>query len=118
MRVFIKCDSPLLQKSMYIFLKPFVTSFKHCDFIISDRKFKSEKPLFIIGKDIKKPFGKDELLKSLNKFVDNCKDDTSQKIENKAIEDLHVNKLDKDIEKLTAKFSQDLVNLIKNYYEK
>lgn len=108
MKVAVKCNSILLDNALNIFLKPSLTSVKHCDFVVTDGKIKCEKPLFIIGKHIKKPFSKEELLSTLADF--------SQKENPKVSKENGI--LEKKIEDLTKKFSQDLVNLIKDYYEK
>ncbi len=120
MKLHVKCKSILLQKSLSLFLKPYLTSSKHCDFFISDQYFESEKPLFLIGKDIKKPFNKNELLNSINKFATKINvQQKNQKPKKSEKSFIKQNKeLNKQIETLTSKFSQDLVKLIKNYYEK
>ncbi len=120
MKLHVKCKSILLQKSLSLFLKPYLTSSKHCDFFISDQYFDSQKPIFLIGKDIKKPFNKNELLNSINKFATKINvQQKNQKPKKSEKSFIKQNKeLNKQIETLTSKFSQDLVKLIKNYYEK
>lgn len=108
MKVAIKCESILLDKALNIFLKPYLASIKNCDFIVVDEKIELKKPIFLIGENIKKPFNQDELIIALNDFYENY-------IANR----LNNNKnLEGEIENLTIKFSQDLVSLIKDYYEK
>jgi len=73
MRLFIKCKSPLLQKSLDLFLKEYKTdNLDICDFCVSDTKIK-EKRTFIIGKDISHPFTKDELIQTLKEFYEQDK---------------------------------------------
>jgi hypothetical protein len=71
MRVFVYCKSPLLQKTLNIYLKDIKSDkIDICDFCVSDKKIKT-KETFIIGKDIKHPFTKDELIASLKEFHTN-----------------------------------------------
>jgi len=78
MKVYIKCKSPLLQRSLEIFLEDFTTSKPYIsNFYISDKKIKDKKT-FVVGKDIFFPFTKKELLSTLEKYY---KDITSSQIE-------------------------------------
>lgn len=112
MKIAIKCESVLLEKALNIFLKPYLTSLKYSDFVVSDRVLEIEKPLFIVGKHIKKPFSKEELLLALANFTVPKEGDTPS-LQHKKDENL-----ESKVENLTHKFSQDLVKIIKDYYEK
>jgi len=73
MRLFIKCKSPLLQKTLDLYLKEFKTlNLSIADFCVSDTKIR-KKRTFIIGKDISHPFIKDELIKTLKEFYEQDK---------------------------------------------
>ena len=68
MRVYIECESILLQRALELFLESYKTKNSHIsNFYISDKKLKNSYT-FVIGKDIKLPFTKDELLQALEKF--------------------------------------------------
>jgi len=68
MRVYIECKSILLQRALELFLESYKTTNSHIsNFHISDKKLENNYT-FVIGKDIKLPFTKDELLQALEKF--------------------------------------------------
>lgn len=122
MKISLKCKSPLLNASLERFLAPFVVSDKTCEFYITDFACKSKKPVYIIGgKNIQKPFTKDELLISLENFYhtsvksDKVIDRLSVKVK---VKDSKNDALEKKIDSLTKEFSQNLVSLIKAHYEK
>jgi len=97
MKLKINCDSPLLQESLEIFLKDFLSEE---GIVISDNP---EKGTIIIGEDIKKPFTKTSLLLQLEKLF-NIKSQKSS--------------FEEELDKLIDEFSQNLKNLIKEYYGK
>jgi len=73
MRLFIKCKSPLLQKTLDLYLKEFKTAnLSIADFCVSDTKIKNKRT-FIVSKDIKHPFTKDKLIAKLNDFYNRKK---------------------------------------------
>ena len=96
MRVKINCDSPLLQESLEIFLKPYIDE---KGIIISDNPQKGD---IIIGKDIKKPFTKTSLLIQLEKLL---------KISRKKT-------FDEELDEIIDEFKEKLKKLIKDYYAK
>ncbi len=95
MEVRIKCDSPLLQESLEIYLKEFISKNGQ---IISDNPQKGD---IIIGKDIKKPFTKTSLLIQLEKIFNLPKKDFETKLD-----------------ELIDDFAQKLKSLIKEHYGK
>jgi len=96
MKVKINCDSPLLQETLEIFLKPYIDE---NGVTISDNPQKGE---IIIGKDIKKPFTKTSLLIQLEKLLKIPKEKT----------------FDEQLDELINEFSKNLKKLIKEYYGK
>ncbi|BCX79836.1 ornithine carbamoyltransferase [Campylobacter sp. 19-13652] len=71
MRINIDCECVLLAEALRLFCKDFSCARAECDFIISDRRIKASKPVFIISKDsphISLPFTKDALFESLQDF--------------------------------------------------
>ena len=97
MKVKINCDSPLLQESLEIFLKEFISNE---GIVISDNP---QKGTIIIGRDIKKPFTKTSLLIQLEKLLNI----NSQKPSFEEALDL-----------LIDEFKENLKKLIKDYYGK
>ena len=97
MKIALACQSVLLEKSLEIFLKSYITPYKQCDFVISDKEIEIDKPLFQIANDdsdLVMPFSKSALI---------------LKVEN--------NELEQKITKLTDNFRDDLVSVIKEYYD-
>ncbi len=72
MKVALVCDSPLLKKSLELYLKEHICSYEESDFVISDRAVKSKKPVLFIGKrqdaTLQVPFSKEEVLSKAQKF--------------------------------------------------
>ncbi len=72
MKVALVCESPLLKKSLELYLKGNVSSYEDCDFVISDRAVKSKKPVLFIGKrkdaSLRVPFSKEEVLSKAQQF--------------------------------------------------
>ncbi len=97
MKIKINCDSPLLQESLEIFLKDFISEE---GIVISDNP---EKGTIIIGEDIKKPFTKASLLIQLEKLF-NIKSQQPS--------------FEEALDILIDDFSQNLKKLIKEYYGK
>ncbi len=127
MKIAILCDSLLLKNSLEIFLKDYICSYKNCDIVISDKKIDTDKLLVIISSDsnadIKKPFSKSSLLMDLKKIYnqkENDKNDQTKKPDKKKDKknkkDLWL--LTRKIDKLTLDFRENLIDLIKEFYEK
>ncbi len=112
MKITIDCDSVLLQKSLEIFLKEFKSTDKNCDFLISDKLFKVNKPLLFISNSsnqsyLKKPFSKSKLLTAIEKFY-------NENIVHKNSND----NLKVQIEDITREFVEKLLITIKGHYER
>lgn len=113
MKISFDCDCILLENSLKLFLKDYVVHKKDCDFIISDRKIESKKPVFIISSNsahLKIPFTKEMLLNTLEEFYSAIQipsAGTRQMAQNLDIEH--------EISILIDKFKKDLINLIKLY---
>ncbi len=74
MKVAIECTSPLLQKSLEMFLKPYLSSLKQCDVVLRDYQVDDDnhRSLYIASSDdadIKKPFSEAELKLILHKTL-------------------------------------------------
>ncbi len=117
MKIALACDSLLLTKSLEIFLKKYIVTYKKCDFVVSDKKLGLDKPEFVISDELsnlQRPFSQSSLMIKLEKFYEglsgNFKEDISN-IDKK--EDLR-----KKIDFLTQKFSDDLYSLVEEHYEK
>ncbi|MFK5880892.1 MAG: hypothetical protein QM482_01650 [Sulfurospirillum sp.] len=118
MKIALACDSLLLTKSLEIFLKKNLTSYKRCDFVISDKKIEINKPLFLISdkmSNLQVPFSESSLMIELDRFYTNLiSDKTSRKESSKIISA----EIREKIDFLTKKFRDDLIEVMQEYYEK
>jgi len=119
MKIALACQSVLLEKSLEIFLKKYISSYKQCDFVISDRKIEIEKPLFYIAPndaDLNLPFASSNLLLALEKFYHSLhvKENSELKMVSKEI---NLQELEEKITRLTNEFRNNLITVIKEYYE-
>lgn len=82
MKISLECKDLIIEKALELFLKEHLVMKKDCDFIISDEKISTQKPLFIIAKNspfLSVPFSKETLIISLNEF-DSALKATAQKL--------------------------------------
>ncbi|EAI5784089.1 ornithine carbamoyltransferase [Campylobacter jejuni] len=82
MKISLECKDLIIEKTLELFLKDHLVMKKNCDFIISDEKIHTAKPLFIIAKNspfLSLPFSKEALMNSLNEF-DSALKATAQKL--------------------------------------
>ncbi len=112
MKIALMCNSLLLTKSLEIFLKKNLSSYKKCDFVISDQKLELDKPQFVISdksSNLQSPFSESSLMIELDKFYNNLysKDsiDTTSFQPNK-------DKIKQKINFLIDKFRDDLMDII------
>lgn len=109
MRISLECKDIILEKALELFLKEHLVMKKDCDFIISDAKISSSKPLFIISTHspfLSLPFSKDELLKNLSEF-----DNALQLATQKRVEEEKKN-LEEKIDLIAEAFKKDYQNKI------
>ena len=82
MKISLEFKDLIIEKALELFLKEHLVMKKDCDFIISDEKISTQKPLFIIAKNspfLSLPFSKEALMNSLNEF-DSALKATAQKL--------------------------------------
>lgn len=121
MKIGVECKSPLLQKSLEMFLSKYVSSAKNCDILIKDVKCHDNEKCFYIssesGADLVKPFSKVELMLALeNRYKKIQKIDISQKEVNSDSLDFAI--LEKRIEQLTKEYQENIIKSIRAFYEK
>lgn len=68
MKISFECECCMLQKTLLLFCQDFVASHKECDFVVSDRRITTQKPLFLVGLHILEPFDKKTLFSALEEF--------------------------------------------------
>ncbi|NWF66768.1 MAG: hypothetical protein HXX81_04785 [Campylobacterales bacterium] len=125
MNVTIMCDSLLLKKALEMILADYITTFKKCDFVITDKKIPNlTKPQFIIANEeyanLKKPFSISQILIELEKF--HKKQKLTNQVSNLVKENIeekseHLLKLETKIKALTNGYVNKLMQVIKEHYE-
>lgn len=122
MKVAVECKSPLLQKSLELFLDKHLSSLKHSDIVIRDVRCLNDERCFYISSDkdsdLVKPFSKSQLILALEKRYKSLNKDTAS-IEEKEDEDaLDFDILQKRIEALTQEYQENILKAVKAFYEK
>ena len=120
MKVAVQCVSPLLQKSLELFLKDNLSSIKSCDVVVRDQSvLDSEHVSLVIGNDnsctLQKPFSKSQLFMALENILDKKVEVVKEPI------DVEMNELDileKRIVKLTDEYQKNIIKTIRAFYEK
>ncbi|MBN2870150.1 MAG: hypothetical protein JXK04_04255 [Campylobacterales bacterium] len=126
MKIAIQCDSPLLQRSLELFLEGQLSSIRQCDILIRDREIRDDNhPTFVIGSnasaDLIKPFSKAQLLHALAQKYDSLKQEPAAKMEETATgseEGVSFEILERHIEKLTREYQDNILKAIRAFYEK
>jgi len=70
-KISFECDCVLLEESLKLFLRDFISLRKDCDFIVADRKIETKKPVFVIAEHsphLQIPFSKEALISALEEF--------------------------------------------------
>lgn len=90
MKIALICDTLLLGKSLEMYLKDYLTSYKLCDFVVATQKTESKKPIFLIGDfegaHLKIPFTKEILIQELESFYQKIKIESHNATPPKALE--------------------------------
>ena len=123
MKVAVECKSPLLQKSLEMFLAKYLSSKKQCDIVVRDLKCLNDTRCFYISSekdsDLVKPFSKAQLLLALGKKYKNIKSESSQEEDETDLEEpLSFDILEKRIEFLTAEYQKNILRAVRAFYER
>jgi len=125
-KVAIQCDSPLLQRSLELFLDGYLSSLRQCDILIRDKNIRDDQyPTFVVGveesSDLIKPFSKAQLLHALNqmfesqKYVPVATEASGDILEEEAVS---FDILERHIDKLTREYQANILKAIRAFYEK
>ncbi len=123
MKIAVECKSPLLQKSLEIFLDRYISSTKHCDIVVRDEVCLDDERCFYISSDDKadliKPFSKSQLILSLENRYKSMNEIT-QKEDKIALSDepLNFEILEKRIDYLTKEYQKNILTAVRAFYEK
>ena len=123
MKVAVECKSPLLQKSLEMFLAKYLSSKKQCDIVVRDLKCLNDARCFYISSekdsDLIKPFSKSQLLLALGKKYKNIKSESLETDEEIDLEEpLSFDILEKRIEFLTAEYQKNILRAVRAFYER
>lgn len=125
-KVAIQCDSPLLQRSLELFLEGHLSSLRQCDILIRDKNIRDDQyPTFVVGveesSDLIKPFSKAQLLHALNqKFESEHYPPAVREEESfpSSEEGVSFDILERHIDKLTREYKDNILKAIRAFYEK
>lgn len=124
MKIAVECQSPLLQKSLEVFLARYLSSVKHCDIVVRDTECFNDVRCFYVASnekaDLKKPFSKSQLILALENKYDSM-GHVSKVVEKELIEQdepINFDILERRIELLTKEYQYNIINAIKAFYEK
>jgi hypothetical protein len=124
MKVAVECESPLLQKSLEMFLANYLSSAKKSDLIVRDVKCIDNNKCFYISSDddadLKKPFSKSQLILALEARYKqlNGLQEPQKEQDGSVSESLDFSILEKRIEYLTKEYQQNIITAVKAFYEK
>ncbi|MDO9265841.1 MAG: hypothetical protein Q7U00_02045 [Sulfurimonas sp.] len=129
MRVAVECKSPLLQKSLELFLGKHLSSMKNCDIVLKDVKcLEDERCFYISGNkdsDLVKPFSKSQLILALEKRYKNMNKGNLYSTIKQHVEDEFMDEeepdfdiLQKRIELLTKEYQENILIAVRAFYEK
>ena len=105
MKVFINCDCEILSATLEKILSNSITSQSDADIIICEREFVSNKPLFIIGKDITQPFSEAELKQKLSEFLEK---------KTQSVPEKNFDAFEKNLDEILLSFKKQILELFKN----
>jgi len=124
MKVAVQCESALLQRSLELFLDEHLSSLKQCDVVIRDKKIMdSHHSLYVSGdqdSDIKKPFSRSQLYLALENFykkIVHIQDIEACTEEIESFESKDFTLLEERIEALTQEYKNNLMKIVKAFYE-
>ena len=127
MKVAVACESPLLQRSLELFLEGRLSSQRHCDIVVRDCEvYNDEHPCLIIGTvqsaDLQKPFSKAQLFHVLGQKLEILKQKSAPSdaplLLNDEEAEVSFDILERHIEKLTREYQSNILKAVRAFYEK
>ena len=123
MKVAVECKSPLLQKSLELFLSKNLSSVKQCDILVRDVKSLDDDKCFYISSDsdsdLIKPFSRSQLILALENRYKSIKIVDEPNLIEEIVEDpLNFDILEKRIESLTKEYQSNILKAVRAFYEK
>lgn len=111
MKISFECDCILLQKTLLLFCPEFIAYNSECDFIVSDRRIKTQKPLFLIGESgshLSLPFTKKALVENLKEFY--------SAIQVNGVKESKKDDFNAELDVILSNFKADLLALLKRHF--
>jgi hypothetical protein len=124
MRVSIACDSPLLQRSLELFLHGHICAYEESDLVIRDHEKPSEHKTVLrigneTGADLRKPFSKEALLDVIDAKLKTAESPVWQKrAEGTRSSEADLAVLEAQIERLTQEYKTNIIKAVRTFYEK
>ena len=124
MKIAVECKSPLLQKSLELFLAKYLSSTKQSDIIVRDEECLENERCFYVSSDknadLVKPFSKSQLILALeNRYKELKKENIVVEADEEVSEEpLNFDILEKRIDYLTKEYQQNILKAVKAFYEK
>ena len=122
MKISVECQSPLLQKSLEVFLADFLCSTKQCDIVIRDQECINDSRCFYIStsekSDLIKPFSKSQLILALEDRYAKMNINASVEKEYFEEETIDFEILERRIDSLTKDYQKNIIDAVKAFYEK
>jgi hypothetical protein len=138
MKIAVQCESPLLQRSLELFLAPYLSTFKQCDVVVRDRRMAEDaKPSLVvsaIGGDLAKPFSRSQLMLALEQMLDRGRQAKEAVAITEALEEAcdamesptvtHAEGvpdfalLEQRLEELSREYQQNVMKAVRSFYEK
>lgn len=129
MKIALISDSLLLDRTLEMYLKDYLTSYKLCDFVVATQPVDSQKPVFLISEyenaNLHKPFTKEILLQALEAFFLQIRGEQEAKEEEEIkytnVESANWNEMLKDVEieeekkPLDLELHQKIFKVLENY---
>ncbi len=118
MKIAVECRSPLLQKSLEIFLDKYLSTLKQCHIVVRDVECINDKRCFYIssdsGADLLKPFSFSQLILALESRYKSLYKKEIQE-DNRPL-DFDI--LERRIDSLTKEYQANILKAVRAFYEK
>ena len=122
MKIAVECKSPLLQKSLELFLSSHLSSLKQSDIVVRDFKAPNDERTFYISKerdsDLVKPFSKSALILALENRYETITPKVEEEEDSFVSEPANFDILEKRIDLLTKEYQQNILKAVRAFYEK
>lgn len=126
MKVAVQCESPLLQRSLELFLGSYLSSLKQCDVVVRDASvFDDGRPTVLIGTgsdaDLIKPFSYSQLMSALDRVFPGMKQESESSAADSEAQEktgsMRFLQLQERIEALTREYQMKILEAVREFHE-